>query len=498
MTDIGIPNLILVSGRLGLHKLLCGHFGRQQAMLWLSSANTSCSHPSHPEWLSLSSITQNNTWAANCADTYTLREQGHSTRHIARITGIPKTTVGNVLRTGRKPPRKENAPKTLSEEDVALLARELPHDWGVQNEKKAKELGIIASRTTICRALKKYRSKHGNATPSQGANILLADAEGVGAVYLYQLLQAGCTVTAVCGSNYDVVSQQGFTMNSVRYGNVKFRPTRKVRSIEDSAGSSFDYVLVCTKSSTEASHLWLSTAIVLIQSGIGIEEEVKQTFSDNAIISAPVRCPATETAPGHIDYQETLNILEVGTYPSNTSIEHRATAKEFAGLMVQGGGGAEYRPDIQVLRCSRLLMGAAWGPIWGIMREIVHLAKAIGVPNLTKEVARDKLSIAMERKKAGAESETRMSQDVQEGRPTEVETVVGTTVRMARQYGVPMPRLETVYALAKGRNATLLAASKDASAAAADVTPPARSSTPAPTNTNASTQTVGRGPLPDG
>jgi 2-dehydropantoate 2-reductase len=44
-----------------------------------------------------------------------------------------------------------------------------------------------------------------------------------------------------------------------------------------------------------------------------------------------------------------------------------------------------------------------------------------------------------------------MLQDVKHGRLFEVEAIVGNTVRLAREHAVSMPRLETVYALAKGR-----------------------------------------------
>jgi 2-dehydropantoate 2-reductase len=55
--------------------------------------------------------------------------------------------------------------------------------------------------------------------------ILVFGAGAVGAVYVYTFIQAGAEVTAVCRSNYEVVKRDGFMMYSVRFGDVRFRPS---------------------------------------------------------------------------------------------------------------------------------------------------------------------------------------------------------------------------------------------------------------------------------
>ena len=45
-----------------------------------------------------------------------------------------------------------------------------------------------------------------------------------------------------------------------------------------------------------------------------------------------------------------------------------------------------------------------------------------------------------------------MLQDIRQGRQFEVEAIIGNTVRLGKQYCVGMPRLETLYALLKGRS----------------------------------------------
>ncbi|KAJ5266609.1 ketopantoate reductase PanE/ApbA-domain-containing protein [Penicillium angulare] len=316
-------------------------------------------------------------------------------------------------------------------------------------------------------------------------NILLYGAGSIGGVYLYQLLQAGCTVTAVCRSNYDVVKSCGFALSSVRFGEVTYRPTAVVRDISECSGDSFDFVLVCTKSFPGSNPSLPEqlrpvldgrpqTTIVLAQNGIMIEEEVAVAFPQNPILSGVIYCPAVQTGPGTIEYSEMLNLFELGTYPSNAPESHKNEARRFADLMIRGGGGAEVHDDIQIARWSKLLMNAAWNPIgaltmntdgdflltsepyaydlaWGIMMEVIELAKRMGISGVTTEVAEQKIALSKRRAETGTGREMSMLQDVRQGRSIEVEAILGNALRAGKQKGVSMPRLETIYALAKAR-----------------------------------------------
>lgn len=292
-------------------------------------------------------------------------------------------------------------------------------------------------------------------------------------------------MTAVCRSNYATVKTNGFRLSSVRYGDVTFSPTVVVRDVSECSNETFDFVLVCTKSFPGSKPPLPEqlgpvlegrpqTTIVLAQNGIMIEEEIAAAYPQNAILSGVVYCPAVQTGPGTIEYPEMLNLLELGTYPSKAPQPHKDAARRFADLMIKGGGGAEVHEDIQVARWSKLLMNGAWNPIgaltlttdgdflrtsepyahglaWGIMMELVALAKEVGVAGVTVEVAEKKFSIAKRRAETGTGREMSMLQDVRQGRTFEVEAILGNAVRLGKQKGVPMPRLETLYALTTAR-----------------------------------------------
>ena len=312
--------------------------------------------------------------------------------------------------------------------------------------------------------------------------ILVFGAGAIGAVYVYTLMHAGAEVTAVCRSNYDVVKRDGIMMYSVRFGNVRFRPN-VVRIAEEATSSvPWDYVVVCSKcfprSSPSLSNMIQpvigpSTAIVLVQNGIDIEAEVAASYPNNPIISCVVYLPSTQIRPGVIDYgatqKETLNMLELGTYPASAPESHKRAAEQFAALVQKGGGGAEVYDDIQPQRWSKLVMNASWNPITAlslcsdtdflrsspdavylvrnVMFEVLALARVLKIEGVTEEVAEEHLGRHRARTIG---KEPSMLTDVREGRPFEVEAIVGNTVRLAKEHGVKVPLLDALYVLARG------------------------------------------------
>jgi 2-dehydropantoate 2-reductase len=314
-------------------------------------------------------------------------------------------------------------------------------------------------------------------------NILLFGGGAIGGVYIYNFLQAGCAVAAVLRSNYPHVKQHGFHVDSIRFGCVDFKPTNAVRDINEATQyGPYDFIVVCSKAFPSSKPsladqirpaMSKETAVVLIQNGIDIESDVSEAFPDNALLSTVVYLPATQTSPGVIDYgfsqKETLNLLEIGTYPSNAPPSHKAAADHLAELVNAGGGVARVFDDVQTQRWSKLVVNASWNPITALtlcndanflrsspgahtlvrnaMYEVVDIAQALKVEGITRQLADEHLARHAKRTVGKAPS---MLVDVQENRPFEVEAIVGNTVRIAQKAGVKVPLLDALYCLAKG------------------------------------------------
>lgn len=314
-------------------------------------------------------------------------------------------------------------------------------------------------------------------------SVLLHGCGAIGAVYLHLLLKAGCSVTTVCRSNYEAVKRDGFAIDSDKYGKgLRAHPTHVVRTPSEAATQGpFDFVMVSTKalpgpqpSTPELLAPAVTpgrTTIVLIQNGIGIESEYATAFPANPLLSCVVYLPTTQTSPGHIR-MGALELLHIGTFPSNQEPSSPASraAASLQSTLLSGGSDARLHADIQAQRWRKLLINASWNPICAlslsrdvaflassaaaeklvadVMDEVVAVARAKGHVEITADVARDQLERALERKGTPG-IEPSMLVDVVNGRRMEVEVILGKPIEVAREVGVAVPRLETLYALLK-------------------------------------------------
>ncbi|CAO2653932.1 Nn.00g106650.m01.CDS01 [Neocucurbitaria sp. VM-36] len=312
-------------------------------------------------------------------------------------------------------------------------------------------------------------------TTSYRPRVLLFGAGSVGTVYLYLLSKVAST-TAVCRSNYDVARKDGFIINSSIFGqNIKFKPD-VVRDCEEAASkvsAPYDYIIVCSKAIPGVTPQLIKpvvaqghTAVVLVQNGVGIEQEYHAAFPDNPIISAVVYLPATQRPAGVIKHGE-VEKLQIGSYPSSAPNTH---ADALTKLIQSAGGTAEFYEDVQTKRWFKLLVNASWNPICAltlskdtdvlssldeasdvllaVMLEIRDIAAAYGY-TITKDEVEYQLGRAQARIPINAGIEPSMLQDVQAGRRIEVEAIVGNAVRMGKEKGISCVRLEMLYVLAK-------------------------------------------------
>lgn len=326
-------------------------------------------------------------------------------------------------------------------------------------------------------------------------------------------MQAGCDVTVTCRSNYEaVIKQNGFHLDSVIYGKGLHLQPKVVRSpleaVEDSSSNSdegkgegegkgvYDYLLVACKAIPEAQISETiapavtrgRTTIVLLQNGIGIEEEYSKRFPENLLLSGVVYCPVTQTSPGYITMGD-VERLEIGEFSSSSSSTlsgenknknstttteiHPSTSKFLALLKSGGGNPIHYHPStcMQERRWFKLLLNAPWNPICaltlsrdlaflaaepstsiavirGVLDEVIAISRALGYTSVTAEAAEQGLATIMSREGI-AGIEPSMLVDVLWRRRMEHEVILGNPVRVARKLGVEVPRMEMLYAMVK-------------------------------------------------
>jgi 2-dehydropantoate 2-reductase len=314
-------------------------------------------------------------------------------------------------------------------------------------------------------------------------SVLIFGGGSIGAVLAYLLSKSieASNIVVVCRSNYDVVATHGFTINSTVYGmneNVKPIAVRSVTEAIQAYTDGFDYVCVATKAIANGNisqpemikpAVSTKTTIVLMQNGISIEEPYRTLFPDTAIASVVIYMPCTQTAPGVVSHTVYAKFL-LGTYPAKSTSEQKTSAARFVELLKDGGASAVHEEDIQLARWTKLIVNGSLNPICALSRlrdvqllgsapgaasfcrklmsEIASIARAEGYSEVDDSVVERQLELSTSRAPPGVEPS--MMADALSGQRLEVECIVGNALRIAQSRGVDVPRLETIYYLAKG------------------------------------------------
>ncbi|HKI64468.1 MAG TPA: 2-dehydropantoate 2-reductase [Burkholderiales bacterium] len=297
------------------------------------------------------------------------------------------------------------------------------------------------------------------------ARVLVLGAGAIGAFYGGVLARAGCEVSVVARADYDAVAAGGYRIEST-LGDLSFRPAQLLRSAGDYRGEA-DYVLVALKltrgidrATLIAPALAAGSAIVLVQNGIGIEDEVARAFPQHELLSGVAYAAVSREAPGRVRHHSKFTRLVLGRYPGGAS----ENATRFAGLLKAGGSSCVVTEVIVGARWEKSAWNAVFNPLSAIggglgtrdilsgdeqtafvraaIAEVCAVAAADGHP-----LAPDLPERQIDGTRRMPNYVSSMGQDRLAGRPMETEALVGNAVRIARRLGVAVPRLESLYAL---------------------------------------------------
>jgi 2-dehydropantoate 2-reductase len=133
-----------------------------------------------------------------------------------------------------------------------------------------------------------------------------------------------------------------------------------VRTVEECANESFDYVMVTLKALPEvynvadiiAPVVSKNTSIVLIQNGLGVEECIVERFPDNPLISFVAYIGASQFSPGKI---RTIGgeHLVTGQY-TGSKVDSRVQTAAFVDLLRMGDVSVEIVEDIEYVRWKKI------------------------------------------------------------------------------------------------------------------------------------------------
>ncbi|OIW24821.1 2-dehydropantoate 2-reductase [Coniochaeta ligniaria NRRL 30616] len=349
---------------------------------------------------------------------------------------------------------------------------------------------------------------------SRPVNIVFVGAGAVGCFYASRLHhpQQNIHTSLIARSNYKAIAAGGVKLQTHTFGDYTFVPASVFPSVAAAVASTtpgssevldrqpsaprteWDYVVVTTKAlpdRTDDSELVAplissGTAIVLVQNGVGVEEQYRRRFPDTPIVSAVTVISAEQISPGVVR-QNRWTRIHMGPYTNSASFDTgsrkergggdlhgRGTEKtrQLADIFTRLGGvrDAEVTNEIglQTIRWHKLCINAAMNPsavlcgglgnadmvldpelrahLAGVMKEIWDAAPLIlGREDPFRGLADAEKILKSTERNVG--SKPSMLLDWEAGRPLEIEVILGNPVRIARVRGVDLPRMQSLYAL---------------------------------------------------
>lgn len=278
----------------------------------------------------------------------------------------------------------------------------------------------------------------------------------IGGFYGGRLAHAGRTVRFLLHSDYEFVKEHGLRVDSCD-GDFVLPQVDAYRSAADMPES--DVVLVCLK--TVRNHDVLpgllrpliheGTTVVLIQNGIGLEEDLQKVFPGVGIVAGLAFICSAKAGPGHIRHQD-FGSINLGNY-SCPSERFEALLADLldAGLKAAEVPYLEARWKKAVWNMpfngmtvalntstDKLLNTPATRQlIYDMMMEVVGAAQALGVSTLTGAFA-DQMIATTDRMVPYSPS---MKLDFDNRRPMEIEYLYSRPIAEAKKAGFDMPKL---------------------------------------------------------
>jgi 2-dehydropantoate 2-reductase len=231
-----------------------------------------------------------------------------------------------------------------------------------------------------------------------------------------------------------------------------------------------DLVIVATKATgldaaaaSLAGH-WPGAAVMTVLNGLGAEGVVAR-HGDWPLLSAVTFISGTKHSDTHVEY-----ILDTETWVGPYGDTAFELAREAGELIARSGLKVEVLPDLRPAQWSKLIFNATVNGVAAVtglphdfhfaregrgeLGRVVHalvdegkaVARAAGV-----ELHDDPWEMNVLATRRGSAHFPSMLEDVEAGRPTEVELINGALVREAREHAVDVPLQEAVYALVRGR-----------------------------------------------
>jgi 2-dehydropantoate 2-reductase len=312
---------------------------------------------------------------------------------------------------------------------------------------------------------------------------LIAGAGAIGAYLGARMARAGFDVTLFArGPHLEAMRQKGVEVRSDE-GSFQARP-RVVASLKEAGPTDVVFLGVKAHSLPQlAPHLapvlGPDTTVVSTQNGIpwwyfhgfpgawdGLRLEridpegvISKAIDGRRVVGSIVYFSSEITAPGVVQHTEG-NRISLGEPNGERSDRCRKIAEALVASGLRCPVSARLRQEIWV----KVLGNASLNPVSALTRATLgQMLRDRGVAEVIQNIMREveavskklgmELPVSVEQRMAGAEKvgqhKTSMLQDLEAGRPMELEALVGSVVELGERVGVAMPHTRMVYNCAR-------------------------------------------------
>ncbi len=312
---------------------------------------------------------------------------------------------------------------------------------------------------------------------------LIAGAGAIGAYIGARMARAGFDVTLFArGPHLKVMQERGVQVRSAE-GDFQVRP-RIVGSLEEAGPADVVFLAVKAHSlpqlAPQLKHVLVpDTTVVSTQNGIpwwyfqgfggeaeGIHLEridpggvISSAIEARRVVGSIVYFSTEIPAPGVIQHTGG-NRISLGEPDGARSDRCRRIAEALVASGLRCPVTTHIRQEIWV----KLLGNASFNPVSALTRAtLAQMARDRGVSAVIRNIMEEaksvslklgmQLPVSIEQRMAGAEKvgehKTSMLQDLEAGRPMELEALVGAVVELGEYLGLPMTHTRTVYSCAK-------------------------------------------------
>ncbi|MBM9501744.1 2-dehydropantoate 2-reductase [Leptospira sp. 201903071] len=296
--------------------------------------------------------------------------------------------------------------------------------------------------------------------------ILVLGSGAIAGLYAGKLKQAGCSVDFWVRKNAFELEERGFQIQS-HWGDFEYQPNLVFEEVPKNL-EEYDLILNCLKSLPDIRletilgiRIPENVPILLLQNGIGIEEPITELYPSNEILSGLAFVCANRLDNGkihHLDYGD----LTIGSWNRSSSsvLERVVQFFETAGVPTQS------TDTIRQARWKKLMWNAPFNPISvlsggkntsqilaesssrslviEIMKEVQRLSELDGAP-----VPLEQIEIFLEMTESMKPYKTSMLLDFENGRPMEIDAILGNALKIGEKFHFRTPHIETLYALLK-------------------------------------------------